>query len=950
MKLRSIKCENFRILKNHCFEFKPLTILTGPNSSGKSTVVKALILLQENLRGNRLGRLVFRLGNHRLGSFESVLHHDAPEDGCIAFQLTFGNDEYAGERNLLKEVSLIDIELKYEKDSINAENALLSLFKVFVKEEKENSRVEVLSVKKSADSYVFYVNIYWFAQSVLEDDFSEFKPRMYKIWDNYVTADDIRREIKRRQMDLEAEKQAELEKVENDLDDELRSIVDRINEIEADLEAQSLDSASLEEKIFKHQKEIEEKCNEEIAIIRKQIKEVEEEEMRAEEKGYEEDAISLVELRHSLLARKEDLERRKSDELAKLEREFNEEYGRPVADLLTELKSLKYQYDEIVKNKESKINEHFENEKSHISEGIVRTSLYEQLKDAAINIIKSLRNKNVKESFSFASGDLTIPEFLINTVWEDTIYGLIEKETSREVVDVVSWSSETKFIKERLKERPYSFSSDRSDSDDGKGGSLKFYDIIGKGNENQIVQSIVEKIRWFIELLFSPLPFSFIGALRGEQQRIYRLSPAVTPLERALEVLLSLQQTPEDEKLNFIQKWLRNFGIIKADQKLVVKIIDGAFVEASLESEQAENCICIADLGLGVVQLIPIVIFVADALRSNKLICIEEPGTHLHPNMQTKLVEFVNDAIKHGVHFLLETHSEYFIRKLQYEVVHKQGFAPEDVLIRYLNPVKNEDASILINEEGDLVDEDNCKIEGFGEGFLDEASMWVFKKNAERELKKGKKIFVCEGSNSKIFDALGFSDCIFWGEGHAGYFNSQMVFNFVTDSNIFGVRDRDFLTDQDIALLEESLPNLRILRYYAYENYIYHPDNVFSLLSENVNFDKSDYIDLILKAKNKNYESILMVIRSARNSYKELEYLRKNGGLKEEWKSYESRQVDTCHSALKSDEFEVCYKFFNVKKFFKCRKKILQGFNISEGDLCRSEWFKNEIKKVLKLK
>lgn len=46
---RSFGVENFRVFKNMTeFEFKPITILTGPNNSGKSSLLKALLLFMNN--------------------------------------------------------------------------------------------------------------------------------------------------------------------------------------------------------------------------------------------------------------------------------------------------------------------------------------------------------------------------------------------------------------------------------------------------------------------------------------------------------------------------------------------------------------------------------------------------------------------------------------------------------------------------------------------------------------------------------------------------------------------------------------------------------------------------------------------------------------------------------------------------------------------------------------
>lgn len=91
--LRSLRLEKFRTFKEETqFEFAPLTIITGPNSSGKSSVLKALLLLQESIRRTGMetvkpnfpGRMLagLRFGNyvHGLKDFKAAHTRSAPDD------------------------------------------------------------------------------------------------------------------------------------------------------------------------------------------------------------------------------------------------------------------------------------------------------------------------------------------------------------------------------------------------------------------------------------------------------------------------------------------------------------------------------------------------------------------------------------------------------------------------------------------------------------------------------------------------------------------------------------------------------------------------------------------------------------------------------------------------------------------------------------------------------
>jgi len=107
---------------------------------------------------------------------------------------------------------------------------------------------------------------------------------------------------------------------------------------------------------------------------------------------------------------------------------------------------------------------------------------------------------------------------------------------------------------------------------------------------------------------------------------------------------------------------------------------------------------------------------------SEKLILIEEPELNLHPNFQAKLADvFALAHKKMGIRFIIETHSEYLIRKLQ-TLVAEKIISADDVSLNYIynhdkakRPAgKQQVHNIKIKEDGRLS-------EAFGSGFFDEA-------------------------------------------------------------------------------------------------------------------------------------------------------------------------------------------------------------------------------------
>jgi predicted ATPase len=70
------------------------------------------------------------------------------------------------------------------------------------------------------------------------------------------------------------------------------------------------------------------------------------------------------------------------------------------------------------------------------------------------------------------------------------------------------------------------------------------------------------------------------------------------------------------------------------------------------------------DVGIGISQILPVVVAAADGRAS--LVCIEQPELHVHPAVQVGLGDlFIDGAVNQGLSFLVETHSEHLVMRLQ---------------------------------------------------------------------------------------------------------------------------------------------------------------------------------------------------------------------------------------------------------------------------------------------
>jgi predicted ATPase len=225
----------------------------------------------------------------------------------------------------------------------------------------------------------------------------------------------------------------------------------------------------------------------------------------------------------------------------------------------------------------------------------------------------------------------------------------------------------------------------------------------------------------------------YLEAVRANTKRIYTNDSQGTSFN---ELILEYRSREISEvSLKFTNKWLKKFEI--ADE-IRFENIEG--VATSIFLIKNEKKIALADLGYGITQFLPILLKIAleepinlisndDLVIVKKIILLEEPETNLHPKLQSLIADFLFDAIKtFEIRFIIETHSEYIIRKMQILVAEKK-IRPHETLIYYFNEKNNENSSKVIKIE---IQQNGALSKEFGDGFYDEAT------NLKIELLKSK--------------------------------------------------------------------------------------------------------------------------------------------------------------------------------------------------------------------
>lgn len=258
---------------------------------------------------------------------------------------------------------------------------------------------------------------------------------------------------------------------------------------------------------------------------------------------------------------------------------------------------------------------------------------------------------------------------------------------------------------------------------------LKWKDLDSEHSEYSIIEYAFNN-SWE-NLINRIATINYVSNIKEENARSYNVdsnSPFVNLLKN---------YESADLDTHFIIKYLKAFEIGK---KITVELnpkYQSILVSiTTLDGTQRE----LVDFGYGIKQLVLILMQISVLAQKNKryehvygydgeaieerydpsLLIIEEPESNLHPKWQSLLADMFTEANrKFNIQMIIETHSEYLIRKFQTLVAQKQVDAKQ-VKIFYLrglnkiSSVKKQIEKVFIQDDGGI----DVKI--FDDGFFDE--------------------------------------------------------------------------------------------------------------------------------------------------------------------------------------------------------------------------------------
>lgn len=264
----------------------------------------------------------------------------------------------------------------------------------------------------------------------------------------------------------------------------------------------------------------------------------------------------------------------------------------------------------------------------------------------------------------------------------------------------------------------------------------------GLGGEHKVLVEFLQRVN--ILMQFRP---DHLGPNRTYQERLIRAHGSTGEIARIAEDYVRYQAAKGEAANVFLAKWLVKLEIGEA---VTVEQLEGTTYRILVHRDGQD--VNLADMGFGAGQLLSILLLMAINIRRQELeggrvsfqhnvkLLIEEPESNLHPRLQSLLADLFLEAAHHyRLAFLIETHSEYLIRKMQL-LLAGGHYHPEYVILHYLERTKHlpssEDASntpvYKMDNRAIYIQADGKLTAAFGAGFFDEAADAVMELNQQQ--------------------------------------------------------------------------------------------------------------------------------------------------------------------------------------------------------------------------
>ena len=239
----------------------------------------------------------------------------------------------------------------------------------------------------------------------------------------------------------------------------------------------------------------------------------------------------------------------------------------------------------------------------------------------------------------------------------------------------------------------------------------------------QVIDGMIGNLRWAL----ASSKIEYIGAHAATQKTIFSLDDRTDETVAIIHEWYQQQILPGEAEHRFILDWMRELEI-GVDFKIENHY--GEAYSVSIKEHENELASSMSELGMGAIQMMTLLLHLSSIMRKyngnrNKpLIIFEEPEQNMHPDWQSHLADIFEEVRSKGFRIMVETHSEYMIRKSQVQVA-KMPFADQADLddncpiATYYFPTDGEPYKMEYRTDGKFMN-------GFGNGFYDEAANLAF--------------------------------------------------------------------------------------------------------------------------------------------------------------------------------------------------------------------------------
>lgn len=129
--------------------------------------------------------------------------------------------------------------------------------------------------------------------------------------------------------------------------------------------------------------------------------------------------------------------------------------------------------------------------------------------------------------------------------------------------------------------------------------------------------------------------------------------------------------------LDALDEWAAHLNV--ASEIKVEKTNSFGFSVSVLNTQRKKSDIM--NVGIGTSQVLPVLITGLLSERGEYLL-FEQPELHLHPYSQSRLADFFVELVKRGRKVIVETHSEYFVLRMRYQVL-MERIDSDDIVINF---------------------------------------------------------------------------------------------------------------------------------------------------------------------------------------------------------------------------------------------------------------------------